>query len=64
MPKTTKKRSSTGKDGTAKATKQKRPRCRTCGKPIHIPQGWSVGPAVRRHYWAKHRDVMLPGTGS
>ena len=34
--------------------------CRTCGRRIRIPDGWTVGPAVRRHYWAKHRDVMLP----
>ncbi|HEV2755788.1 MAG TPA: hypothetical protein VG318_08435 [Actinomycetota bacterium] len=34
------------------------PRCRTCGKTIDVPEGWSHGPAVRRHYWAEHRDVM------
>jgi hypothetical protein len=33
-------------------------RCRTCGKAIRVPQGWGVGPAVRRHYWAKHPEVM------
>jgi hypothetical protein len=38
--------------------KPRSPRCRTCGKTIRVPQGWSVGPAVRRHYWSKHRDVM------
>lgn len=38
--------------------------CRTCGKRIRIPEGWTIGPAVRRHYWAKHRDVMLPGKES
>lgn len=32
--------------------------CHTCNKRIRIPEGWSIGPAVRRHYWAKHRDVM------
>ncbi len=42
------------------AAKQKRPRCHTCGKTIHVPKGWSAGPAVRRHYWAKHRDLMQP----
>ena len=41
--------------GTSKA-----PRCRICGSVIRIPKGWSTGPAVRKHYWAKHRDVMLP----
>ena len=45
----------------AKATKPKSPRCKTCGAAIRIPEGWSAGPAVRRHYWTKHRDVMLPG---
>ena len=35
-------------------------RCRTCGSRIRIPDGWTPGPAVRKHYWAKHRDVMLP----
>lgn len=32
--------------------------CHTCGARIRIPDGWSVGPAVRRHYWAKHRARM------
>lgn len=43
--------------------KPKHPRCKTCGAVIRVPAGWSAGPAVRRHYWAKHRDVMLPGAG-
>jgi hypothetical protein len=34
--------------------------CHRCGKKFRIPDGWSVGPAARRHYWAKHRDVMQP----
>jgi hypothetical protein len=33
-------------------------KCKTCGETIEVPGGWSVGPAVRRHYWAKHRDRM------
>lgn len=33
--------------------------CRTCGKQIEVPEGWSVGPAVRRHYWDAHPDRML-----
>ena len=45
-----------------KATsKTKSPRCRTCGKAIRVPRGWSAGPAVRRHYWAEHREVMTKG---
>jgi hypothetical protein len=42
---------------------RKAPRCKTCGAVIRVPEGWSVGPAARRHYWAKHRDVMLPKAG-
>jgi hypothetical protein len=41
------------------ARKAKSPRCNECGKTIRIPAGWSVGPAVRRHYWRDHRDIML-----
>lgn len=33
--------------------------CRTCGMQIEVPEGWSVGPAVRRHYWDAHPDRML-----
>ena len=35
--------------------------CRTCGAEIEIPEGWSVGAAARRHYWAEHPDRMLRG---
>lgn len=40
-------------------TRRKLPRCKACDKPIRIPKGWSSGAAVRRHYWAKHREVMI-----
>ncbi|MGH2772076.1 MAG: hypothetical protein ACRDIU_02910 [Actinomycetota bacterium] len=33
-------------------------KCTTCGKTIRVPDGWSIGPAVRRHYWAKHPERM------
>lgn len=33
-------------------------KCKTCGKAIRVPKGWTVGPAVRRHYWAKHPERM------
>lgn len=33
--------------------------CKTCGAGIEVPEGWSVGPAVRRHYWAEHAEKML-----
>ena len=42
------------------SARPKRPRCHTCGKPIYIPAGWSPLPAIRRHYWAKHPEVMKP----
>ena len=47
-----------------KPAKPKSPKCKTCGKTIRIPAGWTVGPAVRRHYWRYHRDVMLPGSNA
>ena len=51
--------------GSSKADKKRtaprRPTCRLCGSKIAVPKGWSHGPAVRRHYWAKHREVMTAG---
>ena len=44
----------------SKGTTKKTALCHTCGSRIRIPDGWTVGPAVRRHYWAKHRTVMQP----
>lgn len=32
--------------------------CRTCGAEIAVPEGWSVGPAVRKHYWNEHPQRM------
>lgn len=32
--------------------------CKTCGVEIEVPQGWSVGPAVRKHYWSEHPRRM------
>jgi hypothetical protein len=54
------------KPGNTSKKRHARPLCRTCGDTIEVPDGWSHGPAVRRHYWAKHRDVMtrhLKGAG-
>lgn len=34
------------------------PTCRTCGAEITIPEGWRIGPAVRRHYWEAHPERM------
>ena len=45
-------------------SRPKRPRCGICQAPIHVPRGWSGGAATRRHYWAKHRDVMRPEGGA
>jgi hypothetical protein len=46
--------------------RKKAPRCRLCERAVHMPKGWSMGASVRRHYWRKHRDVMLAArrTGS
>ena len=44
--------------GAAKDGSKKTALCHTCGSRIRIPDGWTVGPAVRRHYWAKHRSTM------
>ncbi len=46
---------------TKRTPKRKSPRCATCGAAIHVPEGWSDLPAIRRHYWRKHREVMQPG---
>ena len=43
----------------APVKKAKSPRCSECGKAIRVPAGWSIGPAVRRHYWREHREIML-----
>ena len=40
--------------------REKAPQCLRCETEIAVPAGWSQGAAVRRHYWAKHRDVMAP----
>jgi hypothetical protein len=32
--------------------------CKTCGAQIEVPEGWSVGPAVRKHYWIEHPQKM------
>lgn len=51
------------KGAQSKKKGPRRPRCHTCDKPIHVPKGWSVGPAVRRHYWKHHPAVMQPDQG-
>jgi hypothetical protein len=33
-------------------------KCKTCGKSIRVPKGWTTGPAVRKHYWRKHPERM------
>jgi hypothetical protein len=49
--------------GKKKAAPPKSVRCKTCEKRIRIPDGWTVGPAVRKHYWKHHREVMQPTIG-
>ena len=57
-------RSTTGKTSKKKgAAPKKTALCHTCGSRIRIPDGWTVGPAVRRHYWAKHRSTMQKDAG-
>ena len=34
--------------------------CKLCDKKIRMPQGWTRGPAVRRHYWKQHPEIMQP----
>ena len=34
--------------------------CKACEKKIRVPKGWQHLPAVRKHYWAKHREIMQP----
>lgn len=58
--KSTKKKRTTGM--TAVGPK-KSFRCKRCDRAIRLPDGWTLGPAVRRHYWAKHRSVMQPEVG-
>jgi hypothetical protein len=33
-------------------------KCKTCGKTIRVPQEWSTGAAVRKHYWRNHPERM------
>ena len=40
------------------AEPRRAPKCRACGDEIEVPDGWGHGAAVRRHYWARHREVM------
>ena len=57
-----------GNNGSKKskdnAKKSKNPRCRTCDKVIRVPKGWTQGPAIRRHYWREHREIMQGRRGS
>ena len=48
------------KPASSRRAPKKAARCRTCGRRIHVPVGWSTGPAVRRHYWKHHPEVMRP----
>lgn len=43
----------------AQPKKVRSPRCKTCGKTIRL-NGWSIGAAVRRHYWRNHPEIMRP----
>ncbi len=53
-----------GTVGKKSATPKKSWHCKRCDRAIRLPDGWTIGPAVRRHYWAKHRSVMQPELGA
>lgn len=42
-----------------KEKKTKSPHCKQCDRAIRIPKGWSMGAGIRRHYWSKHREMMM-----
>jgi hypothetical protein len=49
----------------AAATAPKRSfHCKICDRKIPMPKGWGVGSASRRHYWAKHPEVMRGDKGA
>ena len=52
-----------GTTGTTATKPKKSWHCKLCDRAIRLPDGWTLGPAVRRHYWAKHRSVMQPDLG-
>lgn len=51
-----------GGDMPTRRTPDDRPRrsffCNACGRKVRMPEGWSPGSASRRHYWAKHPEIM------
>ncbi len=46
------------KKDASKRASRKSFRCTLCERRVRIPEGWTRGPAVRRHYWAKHPEHM------
>lgn len=50
--------------GKKKKAKSASPHCHTCRRAIRVPAGWSAGSATRKHYWAKHPEVMRPKLGT
>lgn len=50
---------STARKKKEKQKKSKSPHCKLCDRAIRIPKGWSGGAGIRRHYWSKHREVMM-----
>jgi hypothetical protein len=47
-------------NASGRPKKPRSPRCHTCNRAIRVPPGWSAGSAIRKHYWAKHPEVMRP----
>ena len=55
---------SSSKGKSKGSAKPNNPRCHTCDKVIRVPKGWTQGPAIRRHYWREHREIMQGRRGS
>jgi hypothetical protein len=48
--------------GKKKRRTEERPKksffCQKCQRAIRMPEGWTSGPASRKHYWARHPEIM------
>lgn len=47
-----------GKKKSKSTTMKRSFYCQKCQRRVRIPQGWTQLPSVRKHYWAKHPEVM------
>jgi hypothetical protein len=37
--------------------------CKECAARIRLPKDLGVGSGTRKHYWAKHPEIMRPKVG-